>query len=152
MNIIQQNYKLTILQKKTIKQVSKKSALLVGINYTNMPNQLYGCINDVHNVGKLLTQKGYTCTLLTDLTPIRATKKNILNAFKQLFGNRVDANNKHPNSECVILGRRFQSLLVNGRENSRINARGRIPIHFITMLRLELFGFNFKIETVFGSL
>jgi len=93
MNIIQQNYKLTILQKKTIKQVSKKSALLVGINYTNMPNQLYGCINDVQNVGKLLTQKGYTCTLLTDLTPIRATKKNILNAFKQLLTNATAGDN-----------------------------------------------------------
>jgi hypothetical protein len=89
MNTIQQNYKLIILPNKstTIKPVSKKSALLVGINYTNTRNQLYGCINDIQHIRKLLTQKGYTCTMLTDLTPIRATKNNILNAFKKLLVN-----------------------------------------------------------------
>jgi len=72
------------------KPVFKKSALLVGINYTKTPNELYGCINDIKNIGKLLTQKGYTCTMLTDLTPIRATKNNILNALKQLLTNAKD--------------------------------------------------------------
>ena len=30
--------------------VFKKSALLVGINYTKTPNELYGCINDIKNI------------------------------------------------------------------------------------------------------
>jgi hypothetical protein len=82
MNIIQQNYKSII---KPI--VPKKSALLIGINYTNTKNQLYGCINDIQEVAKTLTRKGYTCRMLSDLTPIKATKNNILTAFKQLLMN-----------------------------------------------------------------
>ena len=31
-----------------------RRALLVGINYTGTSNQLYGCINDINNVGSYL--------------------------------------------------------------------------------------------------
>jgi hypothetical protein len=94
MNIIQKNYKSiiqpTIVKPNVVKPIPKKSALLVGINYTKTSNQLYGCINDIQNIGKLLTQKGYTCTMLTDLTPIKATKNNILNALNQLLTNATN--------------------------------------------------------------
>jgi len=88
MNIVQQNYKAIINPPKII--VPKKTALLVGINYTNTSSKLNGCINDIQNVATLLRQKGYTCSLMTDLTPVRATKNNILNALTQLL---ITANN-----------------------------------------------------------
>ena len=63
----------------------KKRALLVGINYTNTPQKLNGCINDVVNVANYLKGKGYTSTVITDTTRVRATKNNILTLFKQLL-------------------------------------------------------------------
>jgi len=51
------------------------------------------------------------------------------------FGVNRAANSKQPNSEWVILGRRFQSLLVNGLENSRISARGRIPMSIFIVIQ-----------------
>ena len=49
---------------------NRKFALLVGINYKNTVNELYGCINDTNNIRDLLNQKyGYnTFTFLTDDT------------------------------------------------------------------------------------
>lgn len=58
-----------------------KRALLIGINYKGTSNQLSGCIDDVENAKKLLLKKGYTkdhITMMTDDTPIKPTKTNIL--------------------------------------------------------------------------
>jgi hypothetical protein len=35
----------------------RKRALLIGINYFGSPNQLNGCINDVHNIKGFLLQR-----------------------------------------------------------------------------------------------
>lgn len=43
-----------------------KKALLFGLNYKNTPNQLNGCINDVHNMKGFLSEKGYQVTIHTD--------------------------------------------------------------------------------------
>lgn len=67
---------------------STKKALLIGINYTGS-NQLYGCINDIHAVQTYLSTKGFTCQLMTDTTPLKPTRDNILNAFRQLLTNAV---------------------------------------------------------------
>jgi len=85
MSIVQQNYKAIITPPKQI--LPKKTALLIGINYTNTPQQLGGCINDTQNVSKLLTSKGYTCFLISELSTIKATKNNILKALIQLLTN-----------------------------------------------------------------
>jgi hypothetical protein len=82
--IIQHNYKSMIRP-----VVPKKRALLVGINYKNTRNELYGCINDVLNISKLLIPRGYSCTILTDQTAVKATKKNILDSFRQMLINSV---------------------------------------------------------------
>jgi len=74
----------------SIVSATKKTALLVGINYTNTSSKLNGCINDTQNIAKLLRTKGYTCSLMSELTPVKATKNNILNALTQLL---VTANN-----------------------------------------------------------
>lgn len=60
-----------------------KRGLLIGINYRNTADQLYGCINDVNNVKNFLdTQLGYTQhIILTDDTPMKPTKANIVNAM-----------------------------------------------------------------------
>lgn len=63
-----------------------KYGLLIGINYRNTNDELYGCINDVNNVKIFLESKlGYTNFLmLTDDTPLKPTKKNILKAIESL--------------------------------------------------------------------
>ena len=60
--------------------MSSKKALLIGINYTNTSNELYGCINDTANVQQMLAAKfGYPLfTLMTDKTVKRPSKQNIL--------------------------------------------------------------------------
>jgi hypothetical protein len=60
-----------------------KRALLCGINYKNTNDQLYGCINDVNNIKNFLeSQLGYTqFIILTDDTPIKPTRANIVNAM-----------------------------------------------------------------------
>jgi hypothetical protein len=85
MNIFHQNYKAIISPPKPI--LPKKTALLIGINYTNTSSKLNGCINDIQNVSNLLRTKGYTCLLMSELTPVKATKNNILNALIQLLTN-----------------------------------------------------------------
>jgi uncharacterized caspase-like protein len=65
-----------------------KKALLIGINYTGTENELYGCINDTNSIKNRLLQNGFNeINILTDLTDVKATKENILNAFKNLLIN-----------------------------------------------------------------
>lgn len=68
---------------------TKKSALLIGINYTNTPYELYGCINDTKNVKNLLqTKYGYTdIKMLNDETTEKPTRQNILNGLQTLLTN-----------------------------------------------------------------
>ena len=63
-----------------------KRALLVGINYKGTQNELYGCINDTLSVKERINKNGFNdITFLTDDTPNKPTKKNILNAFTNLL-------------------------------------------------------------------
>jgi hypothetical protein len=68
---------------------NRKFALLVGINYKNTVNELYGCINDTNNIRDLLNQKyGYNkFTFLTDNTNKKPTKQNIIYEFTNLLTN-----------------------------------------------------------------
>ena len=63
-----------------------KYAVLIGINYTGTEHELYGCINDVNNMKLFLqSQLGYTdFVMLTDDTPVKPTRANILNQIKWL--------------------------------------------------------------------
>lgn len=67
----------------------KRTAFLVGINYTGTVNELYGCINDTKNVEDLLKNK-YNFTnvaLLNDETAEKPTKQNILKGLQTLLSN-----------------------------------------------------------------
>ena len=66
-----------------------RRALLIGINYVGTPSQLSGCINDINNVGSYLynTRKYNSFLVLTDYTPAKPTRANILQAFNVLFTN-----------------------------------------------------------------
>jgi hypothetical protein len=64
-----------------------KYGILIGINYRNTADELYGCINDVSNVKMFLESKlGYTkFIVLTEDIPSRIpTKQNILRAIHSL--------------------------------------------------------------------
>lgn len=64
-------------------------ALLVGINYRGTRNQLGGCINDALNTKKRLLSEYPTAQieLLTDDTPNKPTRSNILDNLKKLVNN-----------------------------------------------------------------
>lgn len=68
-----------------------KRATLVGINYIGTPNRLNGCINDTLTFANLLTtQFGYDASnisFMTDETPVKPTRANILNGFSSLLSN-----------------------------------------------------------------
>jgi hypothetical protein len=73
------------------RKIPYKLALLVGINYKNTPNQLYGCINDTKNIKNLLQTK-YDFNhfaFLTDDTNNKPTKTNIIYAFTKLLSNSI---------------------------------------------------------------
>ena len=71
---------------------TNKNALLIGINYINTPDQLYGCINDTNNMKDFLQNKfNYnTFNILTDNTNKKPNKLNIINELTNLL---VNANN-----------------------------------------------------------
>lgn len=60
-----------------------KNALIIGINYKNTTDELYGCINDAINIRNFLTSKlEYTNFIfLTDDTRVKPTRINILKAI-----------------------------------------------------------------------
>jgi len=63
-----------------------RKALLIGINYKGTSSELNGCINDVANVKAFLETKGYSdFTILTDDTPQKPTRANILRAIMDLI-------------------------------------------------------------------
>jgi hypothetical protein len=66
-----------------------KNALLIGCNYKNSSYALKGCINDVSNIKQVLTTSyGFdNITFMTDDTPLKPNKENILAAIKQLLSN-----------------------------------------------------------------
>lgn len=69
-----------------------KFALIVGINYSNTSNQLFGCINDANNMNKFLNSCAYkteNIVVLTDNTISQPTKKNILNGLTQMLKNSI---------------------------------------------------------------
>jgi hypothetical protein len=65
---------------------NNKYAIIIGINYTGTPNELYGCINDANSIKEFINNKGYkNINVMTDLTDIKANKNNILDAFTRLL-------------------------------------------------------------------
>jgi hypothetical protein len=73
---------------KTITTNKNKKALLIGINYTGTSNELYGCISDVNSIKERISNQGFTdINVMTDLTSKKATRNNILEAFKNLLIN-----------------------------------------------------------------
>lgn len=70
-----------------------KKALLIGINYIGTPYELNGCINDVESIKtRLITTSGFTndnITKLTDNTPVKPTRNNIINELTKLLANSV---------------------------------------------------------------
>lgn len=94
MHIVHQNYKAiirptnikpTLVLKPPVLKNPTKRALLIGSNYPGTVNQLKGCLNDVANVAGVLTDKGYTCALVTDFTALKPTRNNILMSLQSLL-------------------------------------------------------------------
>ena len=73
------------------RSIPDKFAMLVGINYNNTNNQLYGCINDTKNIQTVLqTKYGFNNFIfLTDETNKKPTKQNILTTLTNLLVNSI---------------------------------------------------------------
>jgi hypothetical protein len=76
-------------------RLPEKTALLIGINYRNTESELYGCINDTNNIKNLLINDyGYTnINIVTDDTPIKPTKENILRELTAILNNSISGDN-----------------------------------------------------------
>lgn len=70
-----------------------KKALLIGINYIGTPAELSGCINDTESIKtRLTTNYGFNVAnieTLTDNTPVKPTRANILSHLTTLLANAV---------------------------------------------------------------
>lgn len=66
-----------------------RKALLIGINYRGMDEELNGCINDCHNLANMLkTRYGYKdseITMLTDDTKSKPTHNNIMSEMYKMI-------------------------------------------------------------------
>lgn len=71
-----------------------KKALLIGINYKDTPSELNGCIEDVTKMRDYLaSERGYReedIMVLTDFTPIKPTKENLLGVIGEFFKLKSD--------------------------------------------------------------
>ena len=66
--------------------VKNKKALLIGINYTNTPYQLTGCVEDASRMKETLSSFGFDqFEVLTDTGEVKPTKDIILKKFKTLI-------------------------------------------------------------------
>jgi len=86
---------LLLLNKPTITTALKnKKALLIGINYNGTSSQLNGCINDINDVGTLLTTKYAfkpdSIIKITDETTLKPTRDVILKSFAQFLASGVE--------------------------------------------------------------
>lgn len=73
---------------KQIIVTKNKKALLVGINYIETPYALNGCISDVNSIKDKISNSGFKdINILTDLSPKKPTRANILTEFKNLLIN-----------------------------------------------------------------
>jgi hypothetical protein len=71
-----------------IVKTNNKKALLIGINYINTAYALSGCIDDANRMKDLLTKRGFNSfETLTDTTPVKANKNNILNTLTKTIRN-----------------------------------------------------------------
>lgn len=72
--------------------IPKKYALIIGINYIHLVNELSGCINDANNMNKFLNDYSYkneNIVVLTDDTTLKPTKQHILSEFTNLLKKSV---------------------------------------------------------------
>jgi hypothetical protein len=95
----------------TVQHKSKK-ALIIGINYKETSNELNGCINDANSIKTYLTEHNFTIKMLTDETPIKPTKINILNEIKEL----LEKSNKNDTLFIFYSGHGSHTLDRNGDE------------------------------------
>ena len=65
-------------------EIKKRKALLIGINYSETPYKLSGCINDVESLNNKFSSS-YDIKIITDLTNKKPTKSVILSEFTALL-------------------------------------------------------------------
>lgn len=64
--------------------VSKKYALVIGINNYMYKKKLTNCVNDANAISDLLERYGYTILSLTDETNTKPTKETVMNALARI--------------------------------------------------------------------
>ncbi|MEX0595891.1 MAG: caspase family protein [Candidatus Paceibacterota bacterium] len=71
--------------------VTRKKALLFGLDYLGTGSQLNGCINDANLIGTRIQASGFTdIKFITDNTIVKPTRANILSEFKALLSGGIE--------------------------------------------------------------
>ena len=75
-----------------------KAALLIGINYINTSHELYGCINDINNVKKILIRQynfnEENIKIITDDSNDPPTREHIINGINWLVDKNKNGCNR----------------------------------------------------------
>ena len=94
---------------------STKKALLVGINYVDTYNALYGCIQDAENIASRLV--GFkTINMLTDYTKVKPTKANIVSEFTKLVSGAVAG-------DCLLFTFSGHGSQVNDKNGDEVDGK-----------------------------
>ena len=132
--------------------INNKKALLIGINYRNTRNELYGCINDVYSIEKQLkTVYGFSnITILTDDTNIKPTRNNIFNQIQSLLQNsksgdilfvsysghgisRMDTNNDETDDHDELLYCLDGNVIIDDDLKTLINTYLKKDVYFVML-------------------
>lgn len=100
-----------------------KYALIIGINYTGTGFQLNGCINDAHNVKKLLESWGFQITLMTDneTGPFYPSKNNIIQQITSSVS-KLNAN------DILVIYYSGHGALVNDSNGDEISGKDSVIV------------------------
>jgi len=122
-----------------------KKALLFGLNYTNTPYRLFGCIQDVSNLRSYLQGLSYSVTMFTDATVVRPTMQTMKTQLTTFLGSLG------PNDTAFIWFSGHGTLM-SGNVNAWVpldfQTQGFLPESFITPL---LRSTNSSARVVIGS-
>jgi hypothetical protein len=99
-----------------------KKALLIGIYYNNTPNIINSCINNINEMNKILNlYYGFNIEIITDDTIIKPTKKNIINALKNLI-------NTSDKCEEILIYFSCHGWQINDKNNDEVDGKDEVIV------------------------
>lgn len=74
-----------------VSSTNNKKALLIGVNYTGTPYELFGCVDDTNRMKECLVKFGFNqFNIITDNTTVKPTKDSILRELRNMVRDSRD--------------------------------------------------------------